>query len=285
MYKQIAQNKRRTVIIMIIFVLMIAVIAGAFAYFYRDPWIAVWTIVVAIVYAVIQYFAAGSIATVMTGAREIAKKDNPRLYNIVENLSITTGLPMPKVYVIDDAELERVKKSYPVMWKNPDATPKLCFVGCPHLSLEQLKDWTDKIEASLKESFEGVKKLVLDFTALEYLSSAGLRVILQAQKTMNKQGEMIIKNVNEILSIMDIQVNASYISETTNLSLLEGLSIGVPVVATDCGGSKAIIKGDNGKLVEKENSVQLAKAIEEILNDKENVYKEVNNALKKDYES
>ena len=55
-------------------------------------------------------------------------------------------------YVIDDAELERVKASYPVMWKNPDQKPKLCFVGCPHLSLEQLKTWTDNIEAALKEN-------------------------------------------------------------------------------------------------------------------------------------
>ena len=88
---------------MIAFVLMIAVIAGLFAYAYRDPWIAVWTIIISIVYAAIQYFAAGSIATVMTGAEEITKKDNPRLYNIVENLSITTGLPMPKVYVVNDS--------------------------------------------------------------------------------------------------------------------------------------------------------------------------------------
>ncbi len=103
MYKQIAQNKRRTVIIMVVFVLMIAIIAGLFAYFYDDPWIAVWTVLVAIVYAAIQYFASGSIATAMTGAEEITKKDNPRLYNIVENLSITTGLPMPKVYIINDS--------------------------------------------------------------------------------------------------------------------------------------------------------------------------------------
>ena len=53
-----------------------------------------------------------------------------------------------RVYTIDDAELERVKNSYPVIWKNPDAAPKLCFVGCPHLSLEQLKDWTIKIETN-----------------------------------------------------------------------------------------------------------------------------------------
>ena len=62
-----------------------------------------------------------------------------------------------KVYVIDDAELERVKKSYPVIWKNPNADPKLCFVGCPHLSLDQLEDWTSKIENCLK--FNGLKKV------------------------------------------------------------------------------------------------------------------------------
>ncbi len=55
-----------------------------------------------------------------------------------------------KEYIIDDAELERVQKSYPVIWKKPDAAPKLCFIGCPHLSLQQLKDWTDSIESELK---------------------------------------------------------------------------------------------------------------------------------------
>lgn len=102
MYKQIAENKRRTVIIMIGFILMIGLIAAAFAFYYQDSWIAVWTVIVAIIYAGIQYFAAGSLATAMSGATEITKKDNPRFYNIVENLSITTGLPMPKVYIIND---------------------------------------------------------------------------------------------------------------------------------------------------------------------------------------
>ena len=57
-----------------------------------------------------------------------------------------------------------------------------------------------QLEAELKESLSGVEKLVLDFAALEYLSSAGLRVLLAAQKTMNKQGEMIVKNVNETIA-------------------------------------------------------------------------------------
>ena len=57
-----------------------------------------------------------------------------------------------KTYVIDDAELERVYKSYPVMWKNKNAKPSLCFIGCPHLTLNQLKKWTGRIEAGLKAS-------------------------------------------------------------------------------------------------------------------------------------
>ena len=68
-------------------------------------------------------------------------------------------------YVIDDAELERVKASYPVIWKNKDAKPKLCFMGCPHMSLEQLKSWTVRVEEGLKES--GNNKVVIPtvFTA------------------------------------------------------------------------------------------------------------------------
>ena len=57
-----------------------------------------------------------------------------------------------------------------------------------------------KLESEIKESIQDISKLVLDFTSLEYLSSAGLRVLLSTQKTMNKQGEMIIKNVNDTIN-------------------------------------------------------------------------------------
>ena len=60
--------------------------------------------------------------------------------------------PGAKIYVIDDAELQRVQDNYPVIWKNPDAAPKLCFVGCPHMSMQQLIDWTTDVEAGLKAS-------------------------------------------------------------------------------------------------------------------------------------
>ena len=57
-----------------------------------------------------------------------------------------------KEYIIDDAELKRVKDSYPVIWKNADAKPKLCFIGCPHMSMQQLIDWTVNVENALKET-------------------------------------------------------------------------------------------------------------------------------------
>ena len=70
-----------------------------------------------------------------------------------------------KVYVIDDAELERVKAGYPCVWKDLNAAPKLCFVGCPHLTLGQLQSWTERIEKSLREN--GKRKVTVPtvFTA------------------------------------------------------------------------------------------------------------------------
>lgn len=79
-----------------------------------------------------------------------------------------------------------------------------------------------------------------------------------------------IKNVEEMLNIVDIQVNASYVSETTCLSLLEGMSLGIPAVATNCGGTKMVIRtAQNGVLVEKENAQEIANGIMWLLEDKE----------------
>lgn len=70
-----------------------------------------------------------------------------------------------KVYVIDDAELQRVKDGYPVVWKNRDAKPKLCFMGCPHMSLEQLKTWTNRVEQALAEAGRSKVCIPTVFTA------------------------------------------------------------------------------------------------------------------------
>ena len=103
MYKAIAANKRNTVLIIAVFVGLITGIGWIVSQFFGDTSITYWVLGGAIIYALIQYYAAGSLAVAMTGAQQIQKSDNPRLYRIVENLSITLGMPMPKVYLIDDS--------------------------------------------------------------------------------------------------------------------------------------------------------------------------------------
>ena len=72
-------------------------------------------------------------------------------------------------YIIDDKELERVKNSYPVIWKNPDSKPKLCFMGCPHMTFKQLTDWTLALENKLKEKNKKKVSIKTVFTASPYI--------------------------------------------------------------------------------------------------------------------
>jgi heat shock protein HtpX len=103
MYSEIAANKRKTVFIMLVFVALIGALAWLFSvYFNSSPSIFYGALVGSLIYALITYFAGGRMALAVNGAREITKQDNPRLWRIVENLSITDGLPMPKVYIMDD---------------------------------------------------------------------------------------------------------------------------------------------------------------------------------------
>lgn len=102
MYSAIAANKRNTVLIMAVFVGIIGAIGYIVSLYFGQTSITYWVIGGAAIYALVQYFIASKLALMATGAEEIEKKDNPRLYRIVENLSITIGIPMPKVYIIDD---------------------------------------------------------------------------------------------------------------------------------------------------------------------------------------
>lgn len=102
MYKAIAVNKRNTILIMAVFVAIISGIGWVVSAYFGDTSITLWVVIGAALYALFQYFAASKLAVAMTGAEEIEKRDNPRLYRVVENLSITLGMPMPKVYIIND---------------------------------------------------------------------------------------------------------------------------------------------------------------------------------------
>lgn len=102
MYKAIADNKRNTVLIMALFVGIISAIGWVVSYYYGNTNITYFVIAGAGLYALMQYYIADKLTVAMTGAEPIEKKDNPRFYRIIENIAITTGLQMPKVYIIQD---------------------------------------------------------------------------------------------------------------------------------------------------------------------------------------
>ena len=103
MYSQIDKNKRKTWLVMAMFFVIIAIIAWLVRLATGEDAPMFWILGAGFIYALIQYFLAGKMMLAMSGAKEISKKDNPRFYNTVENLTIATGLPMPKVYIINDS--------------------------------------------------------------------------------------------------------------------------------------------------------------------------------------
>lgn len=103
MRKQIAQNKRNTILIMLVFIAFIALIGWLFAWLHNDYTILAWFVAVSAGYALFQYFLADKIAIASAGAREISESDNPRYYKIVQKLAKDAKLPMPRVYVINDS--------------------------------------------------------------------------------------------------------------------------------------------------------------------------------------
>jgi heat shock protein HtpX len=101
-YSHVAANKRKTVLLILVFMVLIGSLGWVFAEVQGTYAIFVGVLIFAVVYAFIGYYASAKIALALSGAKPIEKKDAPRLYRIVENLSITAGLPMPKIYMIND---------------------------------------------------------------------------------------------------------------------------------------------------------------------------------------
>jgi heat shock protein HtpX len=102
MYRAIAANKRNTVFIILGFVALLTALAVWWGYASGNGSSAIGIVIFAGLYALFQYWVAGALAVMMSGAREIQKADNPRLWNVVENLAIQDGLPMPRVYIVQD---------------------------------------------------------------------------------------------------------------------------------------------------------------------------------------
>ncbi len=102
MYEQIASNKRRTFVLLFSFLALIWALAYVISIATGRPGMLFMIGVFSLLYSVFSYFGGSKMALAVNRAKEIQKRDNPRYYRIVENLAITEGLPMPKVYIMDD---------------------------------------------------------------------------------------------------------------------------------------------------------------------------------------
>lgn len=102
MYSQIAANKRKTIFLMLFFIAFVSLMGWIFAGYTGKPMITPFVLAGCLVYVLTSYYSSSKLTLAMNGAKEIQKRDNARLWRIVENLSITDGLPMPKVYIMDD---------------------------------------------------------------------------------------------------------------------------------------------------------------------------------------
>lgn len=102
MYSQIAANKRRSIVILFFFMLFVAAMAWLLGLYAGSPGLTYGVLVGGAIYALISYFVGSRLSLAVNGAQEIQKKDNPRLWRTVENLAITDGLPMPRVFIIND---------------------------------------------------------------------------------------------------------------------------------------------------------------------------------------
>jgi heat shock protein HtpX len=195
MYKAIAANKRNTVLIMAVFVGIIGAIGWAISAFYGDTSIAYWVVGTAAVYAIIQYFLASKIAIAMTGAVEIQKRDNPRLYRIVENLAITLGIQTPKVYIINDSA------------PNAFATgrdPKHAIVAATTGLIELMDD--NELEAVMAHEMGHVQNYDIRVSMIAFGLVSAIGLLSDIVLRMMFFGDRRDSNVNPVLLVVGIAV-------------------------------------------------------------------------------
>lgn len=102
-YDNVDSNKRKTALFLGLFLTFVIVFGWLLSYYYHSPMILIFAVLIALVQASVSYYSGDKVALALSGAKEIEKKDNPELWRVVENLAITSGLPMPKVYIINDS--------------------------------------------------------------------------------------------------------------------------------------------------------------------------------------
>ena len=190
-------------------------------------------------------------------------KENLIKQGLSENIITTILNGVNKMPEISEEEKKKIKEKYSI---------KSDEIVVGYLArVEELKGHRYFIEAAkiISNKFKNKYKFLIMGNGSYEEEAKKLVKELNLEDTVIFTG--FINNVHEMLNILDIQINASYLSETTNLALLEGMSLGVPTVATKCGGTpKMIDERQNGLLVEKADAQSLAEGIINITNDEDN---------------
>lgn len=252
MYKSIAKNKRNTVLIMCVFVALIGAIGWAVAYMNNgNASIGVTILIIGAIYALFQYFAASKLAVAMTGAVEIQKKDNPRLFRIIENLAITMGMPMPKVYIINDQA------------PNAFATgrsPEHAIVGVTTGLLEIMDD--NELEAVMAHEMGHVKNYDIRVSTIAFGLVSLIGFIADIAIRMLIWGDNRNNNTNPFVMVIGFAVIllSPLIASMTQLAISrqrEFLADATSVMTTrhPDGMTSALAKlGQYGKPMEKQNT-------------------------------
>ena len=252
MYKSIAKNKRNTVLIMGVFVALIGAIGWAVAYMNNgNASIGVTILIIGAIYALFQYFAARKLAVAMTGAVEIQKKDNPRLFRIIENLAITMGMPMPKVYIINDQA------------PNAFATgrsPEHAIVGVTTGLLEIMDD--NELEAVMAHEMGHVKNYDIRVSTIAFGLVSLIGFIADIAIRMLIWGDNRNNNTNPFVMVIGFAVIllSPLIASMTQLAISrqrEFLADATSVMTTrhPDGMTSALAKlGQYGKPMEKQNT-------------------------------
>ena len=252
MYKSIAKNKRNTVLIMGVFVALIGAIGWAVAYMNNgNASIGVTILIIGAIYALFQYFAASKLAVAMTGAVEIQKKDNPLLFRIIENLAITMGMPMPKVYIINDQA------------PNAFATgrsPEHAIVGVTTGLLEIMDD--NELEAVMAHEMGHVKNYDIRVSTIAFGLVSLIGFIADIAIRMLIWGDNRNNNTNPFVMVIGFAVIllSPLIASMTQLAISrqrEFLADATSVMTTrhPDGMTSALAKlGQYGKPMEKQNT-------------------------------
>ena len=252
MYKSIAKNKRNTVLVMGVFVALIGAIGWAVAYMNNgNASIGVTILIIGAIYALFQYFAASKLAVAMTGAVEIQKKDNPRLFRIIENLAITMGMPMPKVYIINDQA------------PNAFATgrsPEHAIVGVTTGLLEIMDD--NELEAVMAHEMGHVKNYDIRVSTIAFGLVSLIGFIADIAIRMLIWGDNRNNNTNPFVMVIGFAVIllSPLIASMTQLAISrqrEFLADATSVMTTrhPDGMTSALAKlGQYGKPMEKQNT-------------------------------